>query len=139
MTALVKNFNTFPALFSDLLTDSAWPAAYYKNFPAANIKESDEGFGLELALAGYKKEDVKIEVQDRNLKVSSEISSETDVHTEKFYKKEFSTASFSRSFKLPLSVNSDEISARFENGVLYLYLPKKEEAKAKEPRLLEIA
>lgn len=137
MKTLVRNYDSFPALFNELLNNSG-VATNPKPAPSANIKESEEAFEIELALPGFKKEDFKIEVQDKSLTVSSESKTENEDSTENYIRKEFSFNSFSRSFRLPRTVDSEQIVAEFENGILTLTLPKREEAKAKEPRLIAI-
>lgn len=137
MKTLVRNYDSFPALFNELLNNNG-VATNPKPAPSANIKESEEAFEIELALPGFKKEDFKIEVQDKSLTVSSESKTENEDSTENYIRKEFSFNSFSRSFRLPRTVDSEQIVAEFENGILTLTLPKREEAKAKEPRLIAI-
>jgi HSP20 family protein len=137
MKTLVRNYDSFPAIFNELFNNSG-VATNAKPAPSANIKESEEAFEIELALPGFKKEDFKIEVQDKSLTVSSESKTENEDSTENYIRKEFSFNSFSRSFRLPRTVDSDQIAAEFENGILTLTLPKREEAKAKEPRLIAI-
>ena len=137
MKTLVRNYDSFPALFNELLNNSG-VATNPKPAPSANIKESEEAFEIELALPGFKKEDFKIEVQDKSLTVSSESKKENEDSNENYIRKEFSFNSFSRSFRLPRTVDSEQIVAEFENGILTLTLPKREEAKAKEPRLIAI-
>jgi HSP20 family protein len=137
MKTLVRNYDSFPAIFNELFNNSG-VATNAKPAPSANIKESEEAFEIELALPGFKKEDFKIEVQDKSLTVSSESKTENEGSTENYIRKEFSFNSFSRSFRLPRTVDSEQIAAEFENGILTLTLPKREEAKAKEPRLIAI-
>lgn len=136
MKTLVRNYDSFPALFNEIFNNGVTPNI--KLSPSANIKESEESFEIQLALPGFKKEDFKIEVQDKSLTVSSEVKTETEDSTENYIRKEFSFNSFSRSFRLPRTVDSEQIAAEFENGILTLTLPKREEAKAKEPRLIAI-
>lgn len=136
MKTLVRNYDSFPALFNEIFNNGVTPNI--KLSPSANIKESEESFEIQLALPGFKKEDFKIEVQDKSLTVSSEVKTESEDSTENYIRKEFSFNSFSRSFRLPRTVDSEQIAAEFENGILILTLPKREEAKAKEPRLIAI-
>ena len=107
--------------------------------PAVNIKESETGFKLELFAPGLKKEDFNIEIDQRMLSISSEIQTETEEDNETYSRKEFSFTSFKRTFNLPETVNFDAIEANYENGILSLRLPKREEALPKPKRLIEIA
>lgn len=134
MNTLVRNYDLFPSLLNGFFNED-----YVERFtPSANIKENDGGYEVELALAGYNKEDFKIEVNNHTLTVSTESKSESEETEENYVRKEFSYNSFSRSFRLPKTVDSDKIEASYENGILKLEIPKKEEAKAKEPRLIAI-
>ncbi|NHN24729.1 Hsp20/alpha crystallin family protein [Flavobacterium jejuense] len=108
--------------------------------PAVNIKETETEFKIELASPGLKREDFKIEVDENVLSISSERKNELEEQSEngKYTRKEFSFSSFKRSFTLPETVNEDDIKASYENGVLYLSLPKREEALPKPKRFIEI-
>ena len=113
---------------------------YAPNIPAVNIKETDTAFGLELAAPGKTKEDFIIEIDHNVLTISSETKNETE-QTEnngRYTRREFSYTSFRRAFTLPETVNTDAINAVYENGVLLITLPKKEEALPKPKRLIDI-
>jgi HSP20 family protein len=131
------NLNSFPALFNELFGEQS-AAKFNKNFPAANIKETEDSFGIELVAPGFKKEAFKVEVHEHNLTISAEDKNESEEKTETFLRKEYSFGSFTRSFRLPNTVDSDKIEAAYEDGVLHLTIPKKEEAKPKEPKLISI-
>jgi HSP20 family protein len=106
--------------------------------PAVNIKESEIGFELELAIPGKKKEDFNIEVDNDVLTVSMETKSEDETSEENYTRREFSYTSFKRSFTLPETVDNEKIKASYENGILTFKLPKKEDALPKPKRLIEI-
>lgn len=131
------NLNSFPALFNEFFGEPV-VAKWNKNVPSANIKETEDNFGIELVAPGFKKEAFKVEVHERNLTISVEEKTESEEKTETFLRKEYSFGSFTRSFRLPNSVDSDKIEAAYEDGVLHLTIPKKEEAKPKEPKLISI-
>jgi HSP20 family protein len=107
--------------------------------PAANIKETKEDFVLELAAPGMKKSDFKIEVNNNVLTISSEKESKIEETKETFTRKEFSYHSFSRSFNLPQTANKDAIAASYADGMLSVSIPKREEAKEKPSRVIDIA
>jgi len=109
--------------------------------PAVNIKETKENFEVELAAPGMRKEDFKVELDGNQLTIFSERRAEDEQSEENRYtKREFSYQSFQRTFQLPKDVvDSDKIEARYENGLLHLIIPKKEEAKQKPPRMIQIA
>lgn len=99
------------------------------NFPAVNISENNDAYELEFNVPGRKKEDFKITVDKDILSVSFEKKEESKEEDKKFIKKEFVTQSFKRSFTLDEKINADEIDAKYEDGLLRLSLPKKEEVK----------
>jgi HSP20 family protein len=92
-----------------------------------------------MAAPGLTKEDFKINVENDVLTVSNEKKTETSEKNEKYTRKEFSYSSFLRSFTLPEIVDMEKINAGYENGILTLTLPKKEEAKPKSPREIKIS
>lgn len=110
------------------------------SLPAVNVKEEEEQFVVELAAPGMKKEDFKVEVNHDVLTISSERKEEHTEGEEKggYTRREFSYQSFQRSFTLPKTVDAEHISARYEDGVLHLHVPKREEAKVKPARTIEI-
>ncbi len=141
MATLVRNFApTFPALLENIFNEFERVAPTHQHsFPAVNVLESDESFKIELAAPGLKKEDFKVNIHENTLTISTEKQTETEETVGKYTRKEFNFSSFKRSFTLPKSVDGEKIVATYTDGVLGLALPKKEEAKPKEPRLIEIA
>jgi HSP20 family protein len=94
-----------------------------------------------MAAPGMNKEDFKIELDGNQLTISSEkqmMDEEKD--GDRYTRKEFSYQSFQRVFQLPKEVvDAENIQARYENGVLHLVVPKREEAKQRPPRMIQIA
>lgn len=131
----------FPALLDEIFKPD-WNGGsnnFNTSVPAVNIKEFETDFKLELFAPGLKKEDFNIEIDQRTLSISSEKKTETEENNEKYSRKEFSYSSFKRTFNLPETVNFDAIEANYENGILNLRLPKREEALPKPKRMIEIA
>lgn len=125
--------NVFDSFFKDdFFTTNA-------NIPAFNVKESNDGFVLELAVPGLTKEDFNIELKNGLLSVHTERKVEENTSDEKYIRKGFNYQSFKRAFRLPKSIDANAVSASYENGVLSLALPKKEEAKVLPARAIEIA
>jgi HSP20 family protein len=139
-------FSDLPLFFNDMFTKDLfnWGLSNFSNtgttIPAVNVKETADHFEVEMAAPGMKKDDFKIELDGAMLTISSERQQQTeDKGEEKYSRKEFSYQSFFRSFQLPKEVvDADKINARYENGVLYLQIPKKEEVKQKPRRTIEI-
>jgi HSP20 family protein len=92
-----------------------------------------------LAAPGLKKEDFKVNVHENTLIISTDKKDENTETFGKYTRKEFNFSTFKRSFTLPKTVDNEKIVATYNDGVLGLEIPKKEEAKPKEPRLIEIA
>ncbi|HYE55645.1 MAG TPA: Hsp20/alpha crystallin family protein [Chitinophagaceae bacterium] len=111
-------FNEFPAKFESRL-----------NLPPVNIHESDNAYELELSVPGRNKEDFKISLENGLLTISYEKKEENTQNGNKTIRREFSYQSFKRSFTLDDKINTENIQASYENGILKLQLPKKEEAK----------
>jgi HSP20 family protein len=106
--------------------------------PAVNIVEDQRAFKVSLAAPGMKKADFDITLEDNVLTIRSEKKDEQEQKMEKFTRKEFSYSSFSRSFTLPKDVAADKIDARYEEGMLKLTIPKKEESKKAMPKHISV-
>lgn len=138
-------FPEFPSLFDDFLTRDIFnlPSRSLfdgKSVPAVNIKETDTAFELEMAVPGIDKKDFKIELEQDTLIISAQHETEEKSEDGKYSRKEFSYQSFKRAFHLPeSSVNDDEISANYKDGILHISVPKKEPAKPKISRQISIA
>ena len=122
----VKTFdNIFEELFNGV------PATWNQNHKSAipvNIHESKDGYHLEFLAAGRTKEDFKVELEKGLLTVSFETKEAAQPDSEyKTVRREFTIASFKRSFNVDEKVDVDNIQAKYENGILKIYLPKKEE------------
>lgn len=123
----LKNLDGF---LDSLLNDSPVANNYGMNFPAVNIVETNDDYQVELNVPGRKKDDFKITVDKNVLTISFEKKEESKDENKKFIKREFTTQSFKRSFTLDEKINADDIDAKYEDGLLLLTLPKKEEVKA---------
>lgn len=97
------------------------------NVPAVNITEQENEYLVSLAAPGLKKDDFKIDVDENMLTISSQKEETHEEKEKKFTRKEYNYTSFSRSFTIPEEVNREKIEARYEDGVLKITLPRKEE------------
>jgi HSP20 family protein len=139
--SIVKRQNVlFPSLMNEILRPDWFGGvdAYKQYTPAVNVKETDNGFELEMVIPGRKKDDIKIEVDKEVLTISSEITKEENETVENYTRKEFSFDSFKRVFTLPETVDAEKINASYEDGILRFVMPKKEEALPKPKRLIEL-
>ena len=105
------------------------------NFPPVKISETKDAYELELNVPGRNKEDFKITVDKNILTVSFDKKEESKDENKKQIKSEFSLQSFKRSFTLDEKVVSETIAAKYENGLLVLSLPKKEEVKVEAKQI----
>lgn len=108
------------------------------NVPSVNITESDTAFQLALAAPGKTRKDFNVELDDHVLTVSSESKHEDTTKTEQYTRREFRYDNFQRSFRLPDSIDSTKIVAKYDNGILNITLPKLEEAIPEPKKLIEI-
>jgi HSP20 family protein len=143
--ALMKYQNNFPSLFDRLFDYDLfdWANKHYSDthttLPSVNIKEGSDTFEVELAAPGFEKEDFKLELDNEILTICSEKNVENETKEgQQFTRREFSYQSFCRSFHLPNTVDSEGISAKYDKGVLHVVIPKKESAKEKPARKIDV-
>jgi len=149
MSLIKKNrnsMNAIPALFDDFLGRELfnWGNTNYSStqttIPMVNVKESTENFEVEVAAPGMDKKDFRIQLDNNLLTISSHKENNEESTQDGYSRREFSYQSFQRSFMLTKDVvDQDGIMATYENGLLHLTIPKKEEAREKGPRLIEVA
>lgn len=100
--------------------------------PATNVTETNDAFKLEVAAPGFDKKDFTLNIENGHLTIEAKRESKTEEKSEngeRFLRREFRYESLKRSFKLPATVNIEGIAAVYNNGVLDVTLPKKEESK----------
>jgi HSP20 family protein len=142
MTLIKRVNNNFPGLFEGFLGrdfNEFLANDFASTLPAVNVVESKEDFRIEVAAPGLKKEKFRLNVDHNRLTISSEVSGNQEQKEEKYTRREFSYGSFQRTFTLPQTVDTEKISATYTDGVLQIALPKREEAKVKPARAIEIA
>ena len=116
-------FNEFPATLGKTVREDVL------NFPPVNIVEKADGYHLDLSAPGMEKSDFNIKLDGKILTISAEKKDEKATETDKVVRKEFSFRSFKRSFTVDEKIDASNIAAKYENGILKLVLPKKEEIK----------
>ncbi len=142
-----KSFSQHPSLLDDFLSRE-WAESSlgtWKNLgttlPAVNVKETNNDFSIEVAAPGMNRDDFKVELANHVLTISSQQEDQREENNQNdgFTGKEFSHQSFQRSFSLPeTKVEGEKISAKYEDGILYVTVPKKEEAKVKPVRQIAV-
>ncbi len=109
-----------------------------KRVPAVNVSEDNDKFVIEVAAPGMKKDDFNINLDNNVITIEAQREVKNEEKDGNYTRREFCYDSFSRSFTLPESINSDKIDAKYVDGVLNVHLPKKEEAKQKPARQIKI-
>ena len=144
--ALIRSSNQYPSVFDRFFDTDLfdWSNRNYSNtdttLPSVNIKESNDDFEVEVAAPGFTKNDFRIELEHDLLTISSEKEIENETKEGQIFSlREFSYQSFSRSFAVPHTADSENIGAKYENGILRIIIPKKEEARPKPARQIAIS
>lgn len=136
-----------PSLFEDILTPfMKFPftsllgdGGRVLSIPSVNILDTKENYRISLAVPGLRKEDLNINLEGSLLTISAESEEKKEEKEERYTRQEYNYSSFSRSFSLPEDVNRERLEARYENGVLNILLPKKEEAvRAAESKHIDV-
>ncbi|MFH1319460.1 MAG: Hsp20/alpha crystallin family protein [Bacteroidota bacterium] len=134
MTLVKWNNRNVPALsnlFEDFFNENHFNLIRgldTETVPAVNIKETDSDYIVEVAAPGFEKKDFNVHVNNNQLLISSEKEAKNEEKDEHFTKREFSCSSFHRTFTLPEIVKADKITAKYDNGILKLVIPKIDEA-----------
>src|SRR4051812_6794293 len=141
MTLVKFNNRPLPKTFNNLFDEwfNEFPATWAKdgNTPPVNIYESKDGYHLELSAPARNKEDFKVDLENGLMTISFEKKEEAKNEELKTIRKEFGNTSFKRSFTLDDKINVEAIEAKYENGVLKFYLPKKEQVK-NSPKQIQV-
>lgn len=139
---LIRKNDPFLSLMEDFMHNDWQGGKAYKNFnrtsPLVNIVEEGDRFLVEMAAPGLTKEDFKIDLDHRVLTISNETKVNEQDQKVKYSRREFNFNSFKRAFNLPDTVDTDSIKAEYEQGILQVILPKREEAKQKPIRSIAI-
>lgn len=106
--------------------------------PSVNVSETDNSFKIELAAPGLEKNDFEIKMEKDQIVISAKKENKTEEAGEKFTRREFNFNSFSRSFTVPENVDTESISASYENGILQLTLPKVNKTNTEEVKKILI-
>jgi len=145
MTTLIKrNEDLFPRWNSffdnDWLGLPNFGQASNTSVPAVNIIDTVDSYNIEMAAPGMKKSDFEVNLDNGLLTISSEQKSESSDKDQNgnYTRREFNYSSFSRAFNLPDSAEAEKITASYNDGVLHIAIPKKEEAKPKPAKMIEI-
>lgn len=141
LTSLMKNNGWFPTMFDDFF-DGEWTPKVSATAPAVNVKEDAKEYTMEVAAPGIKKEYCRININnDGNLEVAIEnkLEHKEENKKEHYLRREFSYSNYQQTYILPDNVDKDKISAKVNDGVLEIKLPKfTKEEESRAQRAIEI-
>ena len=141
MTNALDFFNRKNLLdyMSDWFGDLKMIPLNFTNSPKVNVKETDKAYEIEIANPGFSKDETKIEVKDGIIYVSMTSENKDEDENSKYHCKQWSKSSYKESWNLPDNVIEDQISAKNNDGVLIITLPKNgKEQKNEETRSITI-
>ena len=121
----------FDSIFNDSSTLSSFNAQVAKTRPSVNISEHAQGFEIEMAVPGFRKEDFKINLEKLSLTIAVDKAERKEEEGKRYNKREFYFEAFTRSFTLPESIDGEKISADYIDGILKVSIAKKKEEKEK--------
>ncbi|MBB5396834.1 Hsp20/alpha crystallin family protein [Mucilaginibacter sp. AK015] len=140
--SVTKIEERIPVVFEDLFRpwSDLFDGSFFKratNVPAVNIIENKDHYQLALSAPGLKKDDFKVDLDDDVLTISSEKEDSKEEKDGKYTRQEYNYSSFSRSFTLPEGADKEKLSAKYEDGVLKINIPRN--GKVKSPSAKKIA
>lgn len=145
MLATKRSDNYFPSIFDRFLNSDLmdWNNSNFSrtntSLPAVNVKETENEFTIEVAAPGMTKKDFNISFHNNVLTISSEKKEEKEDKGDNYTRREFAYQSFQRSFTVAdNAVDSDKITAKYNDGILFIHLPKREEVKPKPLKEIKI-
>ncbi len=134
-----QNGGFFDSFFAnDFLRPAFQDRVHNGTVPAVNVAETAEGYRIEVAAPGLDKSDFKLSLEKDVLTIKVEKIKSSEEVEDKYLRREYSYNAFERSFQLPKTIDQEKIDAKYENGVLHLSLPKREEALDKPTREISI-
>jgi len=140
LPVMFKN-SWFPTMFDEFLNNDFTPSTCTTTAPAVNVKEDEKAYTMEVAAPGIKKEYCRVSLnEDGNLSIAIENKMEHKEENKKehYLRREFSYTNYQQNYSLPEDVVKDKISARVENGILTVTLPKQEK-EAKVSKSIQIS
>ena len=123
---------------NDFLRPAFQDRVHNGTVPAVNVAETASGYRIEVAAPGLDKSDFKLSLEKDVLTIKVEKIKSSEEVEDKYLRREYSYNAFERSFQLPKTIDQEKIDAKYENGVLHLSLPKREEALDKPTREISI-
>ena len=135
---IVSSYRNLPNIFERMVDDNFFFDYDNNDFrPSVDINESDDAFMISADLPGIEKSDIEVKVEENTLTLNANRHIDKLDNNEKFHYNERRFGTFSRSFKLPKTVREEKITAKLDNGVLSIVIPKAEDA-IKSNRLIAV-
>ena len=128
---MMRMRNEFDRFFDESFEFPRWRWTEPVRRPAVDLAETDDAYIVKASIPGVKADDLDISITDNILSIKGEVKDEKTITEEQYHRRERRYGAFTRSMTLPALVDADSIEATYEDGVLTLNLPKKEEVKAK--------
>jgi HSP20 family protein len=119
--------------------DKIFKGFEHTTLPATNIKETEDAFEVELSVPGFNKEDFNLKLDNELLTISAKVEDKQEETTDKYTRREFRSQSFSRTFTLSETIATEEINAKYDNGILKITLPKNKEVIENKQREITVA
>ena len=140
LPVMFKN-SWFPTLFEEFLNNDIMPRAN-TTAPAVNVKEDEKAYTMEVAVPGIKKEFCRVNINDDgnlNIAIENKMEHKEEEKKHHYLRREFSYTNYQQTYTLPEDVQKDGISAKVEDGVLTIVLPKMKKEEVKVSRHIDIA
>ena len=142
LPVMFKN-SWFPTVFDEFMNSDFTPSTCKTTAPAVNVKEDETAYTMEIAAPGIKKEYCRVSLNEEgNLCIAIENKMEHKEGDKKnhYLRREFSYSNYEQSYTLPEDVEKEKISAKVDNGILTVVLPKMEKKEEKkETKTIEIS
>ena len=139
LPVMFKN-SWFPTVFDDFLSSDFMPRTSV-TAPAVNVKEDEKAYTMEVAAPGIKKEFCRVSINDNgnlNIAIENKLEHKEEDKKQHYLRREFSYTNYQQAYTLPEDVKKEDISAKVEDGVLTVILPKTKKEEAKVTRTIEI-
>ena len=140
LPVMFKN-SWFPTVFDEFLNNDFTPSTCKTTAPAVNVMEDEKAYTMEVAAPGIKKEFCRVSINDEGnltIAIENKVEHKEEDKKQHYLRREFSYTNYQQNYSLPEDVVKDKISARVENGILTVTLPKQEK-EAKVSKSIEIS
>ena len=137
LPVMFKN-SWFPTVFDDFFNTDI---DTQRTAPAVNVKVDDKAYTMEVAAPGLKKEFCRISINDEgnlNIAIENKFEHKEEDKKEHYLRREFSYTNYQQAYTLPKDVDKNGISAKVEDGVLTIVMPKVQKEEAKVSKHIEI-